>query len=73
MSTLGERLRLLREKKGITQRELSEVMGYKTTRPVQYFEANERPLDHHALINLANYFEVSIDYLVGISDTPERR
>ncbi|MFX4303050.1 helix-turn-helix domain-containing protein [Alicyclobacillus tolerans] len=70
MATLGERLKLLREQKGITQRELSEFMGYKTTRPVQYFEANERPLDHHALIKLADFFNVSLDYLVGRSNDP---
>ena len=73
MATLGERLKQLRLDRNLTQRELAEIMGYRTTRPVQYFEADERPLDHHALIQLADLFNCSIDYLVGFSDDPERR
>lgn len=73
MPTLGQRIKELRLSKGITQRELSEFMGYKTVRPIQYFEADDRSLDAHSLVKLADYFDVSTDYLVGRSDVPERR
>ncbi|GMK47590.1 hypothetical protein PghCCS26_47200 [Paenibacillus glycanilyticus] len=68
MSTLGSRLKQLREKAGITQRELSEFMEYKTTRSIQRIEADESTIDHTQLIKLADYFNVSTDYLLGRSD-----
>ena len=70
MASLGNRIKELREQKNLTQRELAEIMGYKTTRSVQFLEANQRNLDHHQLVALANYFNVSVDYLLGISDEP---
>lgn len=72
MATLGSRLKELREKAGITQRELSEYMAYKTTRSIQRIEADETAIDHTQLIKLADYFNVSTDYLLGRSDQPVR-
>ena len=73
MPTFGDRIKELRTAKGITQRELGERMGYKTTRSIQHLEADEHSLDHEGLIKLADIFNVSLDYLVGRSDQPERR
>lgn len=72
MASLGNRIKELREQKNLTQRELAEIMGYKTTRSVQFLEADQRNLDHRQLIALADYFNVSLDYLVGRSDDPTR-
>jgi len=47
-------------------------MGYKTTRSVQFIEADQRSSDHYQLIALADYFDVSLDYLVDRSDDPRR-
>lgn len=68
MATLGSRIKELREKAGITQRELSEYMAYKTTRSIQRIEADDSTIDHTQLIMLADYFNVSADYLLGRSD-----
>lgn len=68
MATLGSRIKELREKAGLTQRELSEFMAYKTTRSVQRIEADETTIDHTQVIRLADYFRVSTDYLLGRSD-----
>jgi transcriptional regulator with XRE-family HTH domain len=73
MTSLGQRIKDLRIRDGITQRELGEFMGYKTTRSIQSIEAGNQSLDHHGLIKLADYFDVSLDYLVGRSDDPTRR
>ncbi|OPX83412.1 MAG: HTH-type transcriptional regulator ImmR [Pelotomaculum sp. PtaB.Bin104] len=73
MATLGKRIKELREHKNLTQRELAEIMGYKTTRSVQFLEADQRSLDHYQLIYLADFFDVSLDYLVGRSDDTRRR
>lgn len=73
MVSFGKRIKELREQKKLTQRELAELMGYKTTRSIQFLEADERTLDHKQLIALADYFDVSLDYLVGRSDDPTRK
>lgn len=73
MLSLGKRVKELREERKLTQRELAEFMGYKTTRSIQFLEADERTIDYKQLIALADYFDVSLDYLVGRSDDPARR
>lgn len=70
--TLGQRVKELRENKGLTQLQLAGVLGLKTWRSIAYLEADQRSLDHQQLITLADYFEVSIDYLVGRTDNPRK-
>lgn len=61
----GDRLRLLREEKGITQKELGKVLNI-SERVIGYYEANDRfPKDESIIRNIADYFNVSVDYLVG--------
>ncbi|MCL2853540.1 MAG: helix-turn-helix domain-containing protein [Defluviitaleaceae bacterium] len=43
-----------------------------TERSYQRYEAENNP-NHETLLKIADYFDVSIDYLVGRSDNPERR
>lgn len=65
------RLKELRTAKGLTMDALAkEIHGTKAA--IGNFEnANKKPsLD--ALIALADYFDVSLDYLVGRSDDPQR-
>lgn len=68
LATLGRRIKELRESKALTQRELTELMGYKTTRSIQRIEADEQTIDHNQVILLARFFEVSADYLLGLTD-----
>ncbi|SDZ37985.1 helix-turn-helix domain-containing protein [Thermoactinomyces sp. DSM 45892] len=70
MSNIGSRVKELREKHSLTQKELAEVLGFKSTRGMQYIEYGERNPDFEGLITLANHFNVSLDYLVGRSDDP---
>lgn len=72
MTTLGKRVKQLREKNNLTQRDLAEILGFKSIRAAQYVEADQRGLDHLSIIVLADYFDVSIDYLVGRTDDPRR-
>ena len=57
------RLKELRAEKGATQKEVAEFIGCS---PLVYsrYEREEREPDIDTLCRLANYFEVSIDYLV---------
>jgi transcriptional regulator with XRE-family HTH domain len=41
-------------------------------RVITFYETNERDPGLRALIKLADYFNVSLDYLVGRSDDPAR-
>ncbi len=60
------RIRDLREDFDKTQQEIAEVLGTSQTMYARYERrANEMPLRH--LITLARYYNVSLDYLTGIS------
>lgn len=63
----NERLRQLREQKRISRKVLSELCGLNSD-AVRRYERGEREPTKHSLIAIADFFEVSIDYLVGRSD-----
>ncbi|MHA7962817.1 helix-turn-helix domain-containing protein [Paenibacillus sp. CAU 1782] len=73
MATMGERIKTLREREGLTQRELSEALGYKTTRSLQRLEADEATLTNDQIIVLCLFFDVSADYFLGLSDDGSKR
>lgn len=73
MATMGERIKLLREREGLTQRELSEAMSYKTTRSLQRLEADKATLNNEQIIILSIFFDVSSDFLLGLSDDGSKR
>jgi Predicted transcriptional regulators len=61
----GDRLKELREECGITQKELGKILNI-SDRVIGYYEANDRfPKDENVLKTIADYFNVSVDYLVG--------
>ncbi len=62
------RLKDLREDRDFSQAQIAKVLG--TTQP-QYarYENGERELPMHHFITLAKYYNVSLDYLAGLSDT----
>ncbi|MCI5584036.1 MAG: helix-turn-helix domain-containing protein [Lachnospiraceae bacterium] len=60
------RIRNLREDSDKTQREIAEILETSQTMYARYERgANEMPLRH--LLRLAKYYNVSMDYLCGIS------
>ena len=62
-----QRLRDLREDHDKTQAEIAAVLGTSQTMYARYERgANELPLRH--LLTLADYYGVSVDYLLGRSD-----
>jgi transcriptional regulator with XRE-family HTH domain len=67
MCTFGERLKLLRTEKELTQEQLAEKFGMKKSRISQY-ELNKRQADDDLKKLFADYFDVSLDYLLGQSD-----
>ncbi len=67
MVKFAERLQALRKEKGMTQREMAELMQMQL-RSYQHYEGGDRRPDYEGLIALADYFGVSTDYLLGRSD-----
>ncbi len=70
MSVFAERLRDLRSRKGRTQDEVGKVVG-KSREAVSKYEIGEREPDLSSVATLAKYFDVSADYILGISDNSE--
>jgi len=67
MSIFHKRLRELRKLHNLTYDVLAEVIGV-SVRAYRHYETGDREPRVDALIALANYFGVTIDYLVGRSD-----
>lgn len=63
----GQRLQQLRERKRISRKVLSELCGLNPD-AVRRYERGEAEPTLHSLVAIAEYFEVSVDYLVGRSD-----
>lgn len=63
----SERLCQLIEEKGITQNQLAEAIG-KTRQTINGYTLGNTAPDSDTLIELSNYFDVSVDYLLGLSD-----
>jgi transcriptional regulator with XRE-family HTH domain len=66
------RLSALRKCKGINQSQLAESAGV-TFHQVSKMEKAQRAASIEVLCALADYFDVSLDYLTGRSDDPARR
>lgn len=70
MFNFGTHLKALRKSKNITQKQLAINIGASES-GVQNYELGTRKPTYDMLIALADYFDVSIDYLVGRTDNPE--
>jgi transcriptional regulator with XRE-family HTH domain len=71
MLNFGKRLKNLRQTKGLTQKSLAEAIGA-SERGIQNYELDLRTPTGDVLIALADHFNVSIDYLLGKTDSPEK-
>ncbi|MBO4887874.1 MAG: helix-turn-helix transcriptional regulator [Firmicutes bacterium] len=67
---MGFRLKQLRKSRRISQIRLAMELGM-TQNSISRFETGSRRPDYELLIRFADYFDVSIDYLVGRTDNPE--
>jgi transcriptional regulator with XRE-family HTH domain len=69
MATLPERVRELRKAAGLTQQDFGNVLGVAKNTVSQYETGRNEPNDT-IKIAMANYFNVSMDYLMGKTDRP---
>ena len=66
------RLKELRLANGLTQKELAKSIEVGRT-TISEYESGKIVPKHEGLLKLANYFNVSVDYLTGVSDEPATR
>ncbi len=67
----AERLKNIREDRDLTQTDIANVL--KTT--YQYYstyESGKRDMPFSRAIELAKFYNVSLDYLAGLTDTPRK-
>lgn len=64
------RLRYLRKKKGISQLKLAMDLSL-SQNSISRYETGEREAGYALLIKFADYFDVSVDYLLERTDKPE--
>ena len=72
MELFSQRVFALRKKHGLSQKELGEAVGL-SYKAISTIESGARGTSVEKLIELAVYFRVSTDYLLGITDDPAWR
>ena len=72
MSTFAQRMKELRKERKLKQQQLADQFSIKL-RTYQGYEYGESYPEVAKLIVIADYFDVSLDYLVGRSYVRERR
>ena len=65
------RLKQLRKEQKVTQIELAQMLNVKQT-TISNWENEITEIDQQSLFKLADYFNVSVDYLLGRDADPER-
>lgn len=69
--TFSGRLLLLRVQRNISQKKLAQYLSI-TSQAITMMEKEKRVPSFEVLCKIADYFDVSLDYLVGRSDDPTR-
>ncbi len=70
MRDFSEILKELRLERKISQKALGELLGI-TDRNIRFYENGSHRPDFDGLLLLADYFQVSVDYLVGRTENRE--
>lgn len=68
--TIGERIKNLREERDLKQKELAEALKISVSN-ISKYESNDMQPSIDVLKDIAKYFDVSSDYLIGL--TAEKR
>lgn len=65
--SFAKNLRELRKENALRQSDLAKAVGV-SARTVSFWESGERECDFNTLIKIAQFFKVSTDFLLGISE-----
>ena len=67
----SERFLKLRKERDLTQKQLASELHF-SENAIQNYERKRSNPTYDALIHIADFFNVSLDYLVGRTDNPAR-
>lgn len=70
MKELGERLRRLRESVKLSQVKMAELLGVKQSSINRYEQGQSAP-SLETLVKYADYFDISLDYLLARTGNPQ--
>ena len=70
MNTIDTRLRELRQSAKLSQVKIAEIVGSRQS-TVARFESGEAHVPAEVMIRYADYFDVSLDYIFGRTDSPQ--
>ena len=69
--SFSDRIIQLKKERKLLQKDIASSVGL-SLRAYQYYEKGQKEPTLSVLLRLADYFDVSLDYLVGRSDDPSR-
>lgn len=69
MSIFSDRLASLKQQKGALKKDIADTIGI-SLRAYQYYETDQREPTLSVLVALADYFDVSLDFLTGRNNNP---
>lgn len=67
MEIFGKRMKELREERGLTQTEVAKSLGT-SKQNISKWERNRIEPDQKTMLFIAQFFNVSMDYLFGLKD-----
>ena len=67
-----KRIRDLREDRDLTQREMAKNLNC-SQQVYSNYELGQRDIPTDILIKLSVFYDVSVDYILGISDNPKKK
>ena len=71
MKVMYRRIRELREDRDLNQTKVAKMLGMSQTGYSKY-ETGENDIPTNILIKLADFYGTSVDYLLGVTDNPNR-
>ena len=71
MPEFTDKIKALRKDRNLTQKQLAAELGL-NERNYQHYEAGTQKPSYDGIVNLAKFFQVSADYLLGLTDNPGR-
>ena len=67
-----KRIRDLREDRDLTQKDVARALNC-SQQVYSNYELGQRDIPTDILIKLSHFYNVSVDYILGLSDNPKRR
>lgn len=72
MLGIGKRIEYFREKKGLTQQELADIMGYKSKSTISKIEKGKSDINQSTAVKFSNALDVDIADLLGFNHPTNR-